>query len=259
MNHSHSSNKIIILLGDSKVGKTTLITKLTKNRVDHEYKETFGCDFTNYEISSDNQKINLSIWDSYGKEDVLKILPSKLYKIAKAFIIVVSYSDRASLINVGKWNSHIRNFITDDSNIPIIVMINKADIQNKEFTREEAFVYIKNYEIPYIYESSIYGNVKIVINSISDLLNGRSYSFRKSSVLSNTHRLSLLNMSNSLTTNANTLKINNKHECYSSPFDDKDEEKEKTIEKEREVNGSVVIRSRKITEVSRKEKNHCCF
>lgn len=189
----NSTNKLILLLGDSQVGKTCLLSKLTKDKTELIYKETYGCDFTNFELSLYNQSLSLNIWDSYGDEDSVTIIPSKIYKQVSCFIIVCSYSDRSSLVNIKKWLDHIRLYIPEDSHIPIIVLLNKCDLSIKQFTKEEGYFYCKAFDLPYVYEISIYGNVRNLFYKISELLIGKAYCRRKSNV-SNTSRISLSNI-----------------------------------------------------------------
>jgi len=189
----NTSNKLLIVLGDSFVGKTSLLTKLVKNKIDLNYKETYGCDFTNYELTIYDQLINLNIWDTYGDEDTLTIIPSKLYKQSNCFIVMCSYRSKSSLYNIKKWVDHISNMIgenTQSPSIPIIVIINQADIKEKQFTKEEAFSFLKKHNLFYVFESSIYGNTKKLIYDVSEFLLGKSNLRRKSSVLSD-NRLSI--------------------------------------------------------------------
>ncbi len=189
----NTSNKLLIVLGDSFVGKTSLLTKLVKNKIDLNYKETYGCDFTNYELTLYEQIITLNIWDTYGDEDTLTIIPSKLYKQANCFIIICSYRSKSSLHNIKKWIDHINNMVGETNqspSIPIIVIINQADFKEKQFSKEEAFSYLKKLNLSYVFESSIYENTKKLIYDISEFLLGKSNLRRKSSALSD-NRLSI--------------------------------------------------------------------
>ncbi len=189
----NSTNKLILLLGDSQVGKTCLLQKLIKDKTELIYKETYGCDFTNFELNLYNQSLCLNIWDSYGDEDTVTIIPNKIYKQVNGFIIVCSYSNRSSLVSIKKWLTHIRLFISEDSHIPIIVILNKSDLTQREFTKEEGYFYCKAFDLPYVYEVSIFGNVKNLFLKISEILIGKAYCRRKSNV-STTSRISLSNI-----------------------------------------------------------------
>lgn len=194
------THKVIIMLGDSKVGKSCLLSKLIRNKIELNYKETFGCDFYNYEVTQLDQKVHLSIWDTYGDEEKMPILPTKLYKQAKAFVIVCSYNSFESLNNIKKWTNHIYSYIGNNTNIPILLLINQSDIQQKQFSTEEALEMSKNSDLPNVYSSSIYGNVQSIFSKLCELLLGRSFSFRKSSIISQTTRISLIKASTNIDT-----------------------------------------------------------
>lgn len=271
-----STYKVVIMLGNSQTGKTCLLTKLTKNKIEAKYRETFGCDFTNYELNQLDQKVNLSIWDAYGEEDKIPILPNKLYKQAKAFIIVCSYSDRSSLDDVGKWTNHIKSYTGLDSNIPILLLLNKFDLSNKSFSSDEAMEVARTYDIPHFYNSSIYGNVSTIFSKLSELLLGRSFPFRKSSVVSETTRISLMKASTNnqtkhpsfreveipfeedSTTNNKTNRITKKR-CFESIIIEEESKEVKDKDKYDYTNSKGIIRDSNKSDVPKVAKSSCCF
>ena len=58
----------IILLGDSSVGKTSLLNQYIKNEFSLQYKATIGADFLTKQMTRENAIINLQIWDTAGSE-----------------------------------------------------------------------------------------------------------------------------------------------------------------------------------------------
>jgi len=56
----------IVAIGDSGVGKTSLIQQFEHNRFTENFKPTIGADFSNKEISIDGQNVTLQIWDTAG-------------------------------------------------------------------------------------------------------------------------------------------------------------------------------------------------
>lgn len=187
-------NKTVVILGNSKVGKTCLVTKLIKNKIETQYKETYGCDFANYEISLPDQKLNLNIWDTNGFEDKVTMLPAKLYKQAKAFIIVCSYTDYESMIDVGKWVDFIRSVMGEQNNIPIILLLNKSDIIEKKFSINDISREVKSFdEISNFYETTMHGSLANVVTRLQELLLGRSFPFKKQNVVFDTCKSVLLN------------------------------------------------------------------
>lgn len=56
----------IIIIGDSAVGKTNILSRFHKNEFSHEYKCTVAVDFVNVNISLHNQAIKIQFWDTAG-------------------------------------------------------------------------------------------------------------------------------------------------------------------------------------------------
>lgn len=59
--------KIVVLIGDSGVGKTNLLSRFTRNEFNLESKSTIGVEFATRSIQVDNKVIKAQIWDT-GKK-----------------------------------------------------------------------------------------------------------------------------------------------------------------------------------------------
>jgi GTPase SAR1 family protein len=112
----------------------------------------------------------LSIWDTCGNEIELKVLPSNIYKIASAFLVVCSYDNKDSIFNLKSWIEHIlsylnnRNQQTTYQNIPIIIVINKSDIHPKQrlFKISDVVKITDEYNLNIlVHEASAKDNIKI--------------------------------------------------------------------------------------------------
>jgi len=58
----------IVVLGDSGVGKTSLLNRFVRNTFEPKFKPSIGADFFTYELELDGKKVNLQIWDTAGQE-----------------------------------------------------------------------------------------------------------------------------------------------------------------------------------------------
>lgn len=97
----------IILLGDSGVGKTNILNRLTKNQFDHSSKATVGVEFYIKHIEVEDQKLKFQIWDTAGQERYRCI--TKTYcQGAVAVIIVYDITNKESFVNVAGWLKEIR-------------------------------------------------------------------------------------------------------------------------------------------------------
>ncbi|MFX1277812.1 MAG: Rab family GTPase [Promethearchaeota archaeon] len=118
----------IVVIGDGRVGKTTLIQKFTKSTFKEEYIKTIGADLSNYDYVIDNDKIRLQFWDIAGQDKFHFLRPSFFNK-SRAGIIVYSLEDnklgQESFKNIPNWYAEIKKYCGD---IPIIIFANKADL-----------------------------------------------------------------------------------------------------------------------------------
>ena len=142
-----SKTKTILFFGASCSGKTSLLLQLTKNRFDEEYQTTIGVNYYFKEMAV----VTLSLWDTRGSEISEGFLPKHLFTSASCFIIVLSYDDIDSLNEAILYIDFIKSQCDVDhtsttvfnSYKPIIALINKKDVKDKQFKRGEAIVALR--------------------------------------------------------------------------------------------------------------------
>ena len=74
-----------IIIGDSNVGKSSLMTKFIYNSMINDYESTVGVDFGSKMIDVNNKKIKLQIWDTAGQESYRSITRSYYKKYSMLF------------------------------------------------------------------------------------------------------------------------------------------------------------------------------
>ena len=125
----------IVLIGDSNVGKTNILSKYLQNEFNPDSKATVGVDFGSKTININNNVIKAQIWDTAGTEKYRSIT-NAYYKGAKGAFVVYDISRKASFNNIDKWLFDLKN--NGDENINIIIIGNKIDLENqREVTTEE--------------------------------------------------------------------------------------------------------------------------
>ena len=85
----------VIIIGDSGVGKTNLITRFCENSFKDSYVATIGVDFKIKTLSVGDRRYKLQIWDTAGQER-FKNITQTYYKGAAGIILAYSISDRNS-------------------------------------------------------------------------------------------------------------------------------------------------------------------
>ena len=123
------------VVGDLKVGKTSIIKRLIQNEFIENYTETVGYEFNPYLIKVNNKIVKFQIWDMCGNENYRSVLLN-LYRNATLGILVYSVCSRESFNNLNIWIEQLKKFALPNSKI--ILIGNKCDDeQNRQVSYEE--------------------------------------------------------------------------------------------------------------------------
>lgn len=117
----------IILLGDSGVGKTSLMRQFVSGKFENRYKATIGADFFTHEETIDGRPVNLQVWDTAGQER-FQSLGSAFYRGADACMIVFDITSSESFSHITTW---LQEFTLQAGQKEMILIGNKADSQDK--------------------------------------------------------------------------------------------------------------------------------
>jgi Ras-related protein Rab-2A len=114
----------VIIIGDSGVGKTTILTQFVHERYNNQHDLTIGVDFGTKCLNINGVDIKLQIWDTAGQE-AFRSISRSYYKGAKVAIIVF---DVRSVNYFNKVNSWIDDLQLHNDNVKIIIVGNKKDM-----------------------------------------------------------------------------------------------------------------------------------
>ena len=134
---SQSDNFInfkIIILGDSGVGKSSLLKRAVQNTFDTNYQATIGFEFLLMHFKVNDLKIKLQIWDTCG-EEMYRSLVQGFYRNTSLAIIVYDISRKKSFEALEIWLKDLRQHT--EEGIPVFIVGNKMDLQ-KDISTEEA-------------------------------------------------------------------------------------------------------------------------
>jgi GTP-binding protein of the ras superfamily involved in termination of M-phase len=95
------------MVGDSQVGKTTMMVKYVENRLDDEYIQTLGVNFMEKSITLRNTEITFSIWDLGGHREFLSMLPL-VCNDAAAVLFMFDLSRKSTLTSIKEWYRQVR-------------------------------------------------------------------------------------------------------------------------------------------------------
>ena len=117
----------ILLIGESNVGKTSIILRYTENEFKTSGISTCGVDVKCKYVSLNNIKIRLDIWDTAGQER-FRGLAKNYFRGANAFILVYDITDKKSFDKLKGWMNDAKEKIEND--FKMIVVGNKKDCKN---------------------------------------------------------------------------------------------------------------------------------
>jgi Ras-related protein Rab-7A len=117
----------IIILGDSGVGKTSLMHQYVSKKFDNRYKATIGADFLTKEVEIDGQAVTLQIWDTAGQER-FQSLGSAFYRGADACILVYDVTQQESFAHLTSW---MEEFNIQAGKRDSVLIGNKTDLVEK--------------------------------------------------------------------------------------------------------------------------------
>jgi Ras-related protein Rab-7A len=117
----------IIILGDSGVGKTSLMNQYVAKKFDQRYKATIGADFLTKDVDIDGTQVTLQIWDTAGQER-FQSLGSAFYRGADACVLVFDITSSDSFSHINSWKDE---FEVQAGQKDVVLLGNKADLAEK--------------------------------------------------------------------------------------------------------------------------------
>ncbi|XP_078174326.1 ras-related protein Rab7 [Carex rostrata] len=119
----------VIILGDSGVGKTSLMNQYVNKKFSNQYKATIGADFLTKEVQIDDRLFTLQIWDTAGQER-FQSLGVAFYRGADCCVLVYDVNVMKSFDHLNNWREEflIQASPSDPENFPFVVLGNKIDV-----------------------------------------------------------------------------------------------------------------------------------
>ncbi|KAK1923524.1 ras family-domain-containing protein [Papiliotrema laurentii] len=117
----------VVLIGDSGVGKSNLLSRFTRNEFNLESKSTIGVEFATRSINVDGKTVKAQIWDTAGQERY-RAITSAYYRGAVGALLVYDIAKHGTYENVTRWLKELRDHA--DQNIVIMLVGNKSDLKH---------------------------------------------------------------------------------------------------------------------------------
>ncbi|CAG9863454.1 unnamed protein product [Phyllotreta striolata] len=142
----------ILIIGESGVGKSSLLLRFTEDNFDPEQTLTIGVDFKTKKLNIDGSLVKLAIWDTAGQERFRTLTPS-YYRDAQGAILVFDVSSYATFAKLEMWLNELETYSTKNDIVKMVVG-NKIDVDKREVSREEAMRFAKRHHTLYIEASA---------------------------------------------------------------------------------------------------------
>ncbi|KAK9754741.1 Ras family [Popillia japonica] len=143
----------VVLIGDSGVGKSNLLSRFTRNEFNLESKSTIGVEFATRSIQVDGKTIKAQIWDTAGQERY-RAITAAYYRGAVGALLVYDIAKHLTYENVERWLRELRDHA--DQNIVIMLVGNKSDLRHlRAVLTDEAKAFAERNGLSFIETSAL--------------------------------------------------------------------------------------------------------
>lgn len=158
----------LLIIGDSGVGKSSLLVRFADNMFSGNYITTIGVDFKIRTIEINGERIKLQIWDTAGQER-FRTITSTYYRGTHGVIVVYDVTSGDSFANVKRWLHEINQNCDEVSRV---LVGNKCDDPDRRVVlREDASRFASQMGIQ-LFETSAKENLNVeeMFRAITDLV-----------------------------------------------------------------------------------------
>jgi len=148
----------IMIIGDSTVGKSCIMTRFAKDTYRDNFIMTIGVDFQIRVVNLLDEIIKIQIWDTAGQERFRTITES-YYRGAHGILVVYDTTDMRSFDSIQRWLQDIKKYASED--VQIILIGNKCDlIENRQISYDQGKEFANNIHINF-FETSAKNSINI--------------------------------------------------------------------------------------------------
>lgn len=143
----------VVLIGDSGVGKSNLLSRYTRNEFNIESKSTIGVEFATRSLKLDGKTVKAQIWDTAGQER-FRAITNTYYRGAVGALLVYDITKYSTYENVARWLKELQE--QGDEGLIIMLVGNKTDLaDSRAVTTEEAKEFSDTNQLKFIETSGL--------------------------------------------------------------------------------------------------------
>ncbi|XP_031269087.1 ras-related protein RABA6b-like isoform X2 [Pistacia vera] len=147
-----------VMIGDSAVGKSNLLSRFAKDEFRLDSKPTIGVEFAYKNIKVGDKLIKAQIWDTAGQER-FRAITGSYYRGALGALLVYDITRRVTFENIKKWLHELREY--GNSCMAIVLVGNKSDLTHSREVNEEDGKALAELEGLYFMETSAMENINV--------------------------------------------------------------------------------------------------
>ncbi|XP_022864390.1 ras-related protein RABA5c [Olea europaea var. sylvestris] len=117
----------IVIIGDSAVGKSNLLSRYARNEFDMHSKATIGVEFQTQTLEIDGKEVKAQIWDTAGQER-FRAVTSAYYRGSFGALIVYDISRSSTFDSIPRWLDELKTH--SDTTVARMLVGNKCDLEN---------------------------------------------------------------------------------------------------------------------------------
>ncbi|XP_061790118.1 ras-related protein Rab-25b [Nerophis lumbriciformis] len=139
----------VVLIGESGVGKSNLLSRFTKNEFNHDSRTTIGVEFSTRTVQLNTFAVKAQIWDTAGLERY-RAITSAYYRGAVGALLVYDITKHLTYDSVERWLKEL--FDHADPHIVVMLVGNKCDLESdrsvptdqaKEFAEKSGLLFLE--------------------------------------------------------------------------------------------------------------------
>lgn len=147
----------LITIGDSRVGKSSIIARYVDGNYYHNLPSTIGIDYKVKRLTCSESPLKLHIWDTAGQEK-FRSITLNFYKGVDGILLVFDLTNENSLNNVPHWIRQVKLYSAE--NVALVLVGNKCDIEENRISKDKIDGICSEYGLKY-FEASAKNNVNI--------------------------------------------------------------------------------------------------
>ncbi|CAL8248344.1 unnamed protein product [Lota lota] len=174
----------VVLIGDSGVGKSNLLSRFTRNEFNLESKSTIGVEFATRSLQVEGKTVKAQIWDTAGQERY-RAITSAYYRGAVGALLVYDIAKHLTYENAERWLKELQDHA--DNNIVIMLVGNKSDLRHlRAVPTDEAKAFSEKHGLSFLETSALdSSNVELafqtILTAIYNMMSQRQISGRTDS------------------------------------------------------------------------------